>query len=255
MKQFLGIAIATFREAVRNKILYSILFFAIALILLAVAIGSASLAQDERILKDVGLFALHFFSDMIAIFIGVTMVYQEMERKTIYNVLSKPVSRHTYFFGKFAGMALTLGVQLSVMFAALVGVMAFRGDPLSSTLGAAALLAYVECIVVLGFALFFASFSTPYVSGFLTLGIWVVGGLIQNLAAHLPNLEVGFGRSLARFFVAISPDLSLFSLTTQLTYSIPVTKAYVLHAAVYGLSYACFFLVAGSLIFSRRDFV
>lgn len=255
MKQLLGIALATFREAVRNKIMYSILFFAVALILLAVGIGSASLAQDARIIKDVGLFALHFFSDVIAIFLGVTMVYQEMQRKTIYNVLSKPVSRHAYFFGKFAGMAFTLLLQLVFMATALAIVMKVRGDVFPDAFGAAVLLAYVECIVVLGFALFFSSFSTPYVSGFLTLGIWVVGGLIQNLAAFIDEIEGALVRDIARFCVAVSPDFSLFSLTTQLAYEIPVAASYTAHAAFYGLTYAGFFLVAGSLIFSRRDFI
>ncbi len=254
MKQFLGIALATFREAVRNKILYSILFFAVALIVVALAVGGASLSQDARILTDLGLFALHFFSDMIAIFLGVTMVYNEIQRKTIYNVLSKPVSRHVYFAGKFSGMAFTLALQLIVMTAALAGIMAVRGDPLSVTFVYAAWLAYVQCLIVLGFALLFASFSTPYVSGFLTLGVWVVGGLIQNLAAAASDYDP-FSRRLAELFVAIVPDLNLFSLTTQLTYAIPVSSDYVLHASTYGLTYAAALLVCGSLIFARRDFV
>ena len=132
MKQLFSIALATFREAVRNKILYSILVFAGALIVVAVAMSGASLSQDARVISDVGLFALHFFSDVIAIFIGVTMVYQEMERKTVYNILSKPVSRHTYFFGKFVGMAITLAVQLGIMTAALLAVMGVRGDPIGA---------------------------------------------------------------------------------------------------------------------------
>lgn len=255
MKQLVAIAVATFREAVRNKILYSILFFALALILLAVAVGNASLRQEERIIKDVGLFALHFFSDVIAIFLGVTMVYQEMERKTVYNVLSKPVSRHLYFFGKFAGVGLTLAVQLAIMAASLLAVMLVRGDDVGRALGFAILLTYVECLVVLGFALFFSSFSTPYVSGFLTLGVWLVGGLVQNLQAHVPLIEDAASRAIAGFFVSVAPDFSLFTLSTQITYEIPVTWAYVVHAAAYGLSYAGLFLVAGTLIFNRRDFV
>lgn len=254
MKQFLSIALATFREAVRNKILYSILFFAIALIVMAMAIGSASLSQDERIIKNVGLFALQFFSDIIAIFIGVTMVYNEMERKTIYNVLSKPVSRHTYFFGKFTGMALTLAVQLIVMALALCAVMAVRGDLIPYTYFYAVWLTYMECLVVLGFALFFSSFSTPYVSGFLTLGVWVVGGLVQNLEAFVDDLPSGV-QPMAEFFIAVAPDLNLFTLTTQLTYVIPVEVAYMVNATGYAIAYAGFFLIAGSLIFSRRDFV
>lgn len=255
MKQFLAIARSTFLEAVRNKILYSILVFAIALIVLALGIGGASLSQNERILKDIGLFALHFFSDLIAIFMGVTMVYQELQRKTIYNVLSKPVSRYTYFFGKFAGMAAVLLVQLVVMSGALTLIMLLRADSVPTEFFYASYLAYVECILVLGFALFFSSFSTPYVSGFLTLGVWAVGGLLQNLAVHHDGMQPGFDRAVAGFFVAFAPDLSFFGLSTQLAYGIPVALSYVFHASFYGLGYAAFLLVAGSSIFARRDFI
>ena len=255
MKQFLAIARSTFLEAVRNKILYSILVFAIALIALALGIGSASLSQDARILKDVGLFALHFFSDVIAIFVGVTMVYQELQRKTIYNVLSKPVSRFTYFFGKFAGMATVLLVQLVIMTSALALIMVLRADPVPIEFFHAAFLAYVECLLILGFALFFSSFSTPYVSGFLTLGVWAVGGLLQNLAVFHDGMDPGFQRVMAGIFVALSPDLSFFNLSTQLAYGIPVAFEYVLHASFYGLGYTLFLLIAGSSIFARRDFI
>ncbi len=255
MKQFVGIALYTFREAVRNKILYSIVFFAVALIFLAVAMGSASFSQNARIIKDLGMFALHFFSDVIAIFLGVTMVFQEMERKTIYNILSKPVARSTYFFGKFAGMALTLAVQLVVMAIALTLVQVARGDEIPVTYSYAVWLVYVECLVVLSFALFFSSFSTPYVSGFMALGVWLVGGLVQNLEATLTQIPSAWTRGIARAVVALSPDLSMFTLTTQLTYDVPVEFGYVTQATGYGGWYALLFLVAGALVFSKRDFI
>jgi ABC-type transport system involved in multi-copper enzyme maturation permease subunit len=255
MKKFFAIARSTFLEAVRNKILYSILVFAIALIVLALAIGGASLSQNARILNDVGLFALHFFSDIIAIFMGVTMVFQELQRKTIYSVLSKPVSRYTYFFGKYSGMAAVLFVQLGVMTGALVAIMLLQQHPVRLEFFYASFLAYVECLLVLAFALFFSSFSTPYVSGFLTLGVWAVGGLLQNLSVHRDTMAPGLDRALASTFVAVAPDLSFFGLSTQLAYGIPVAADYVFHASVYGLGYAAFLLVVGSLIFAKRDFI
>lgn len=263
MKPIIAIARNTFREAVRNKVLYSIVFFAVALILLTVVLGTASVAQDERIVRDIGLFAVSFFSDMIAVFIGVTMVYQELERKTVYNVLSKPVARPAYFVGKYLGMAITLLVQIVIMGVALVAVMAVRGDPLPPLLFGAIGLLYVRCLIVAALALFFASFSTPYVSGFLTLGVWLVGSLLQNLEAFLlgdisgdlspavENIMLGLGRGV----VTIAPDLSLFVLTTQLTHGIHVQGSYLLHAALYGLSYAALFVAFGALLFRRRDFI
>lgn len=127
MKTAAAIALYSFREAVRNKILYSILFFAILLILLSVVLGSASVNQDSRFLLDIGLFSINIFGDIIAIFLGITSVFQEIERKTLYNVLSKPIDRATYFLGKFGGIAMTLAVQLLLMAAALSATLLLRG--------------------------------------------------------------------------------------------------------------------------------
>lgn len=255
MSRVLAIAIYTFREAVRNKILYSILFFAIALIFLALAIGPASLNQDERIINDVGFFALSFFGNVVAIFLGVTMLFQELERKTIYTILSKPVARRTYFLGKFAGMALTLAVQVAIMSAALFAVLLIRGDSISSLQLYAVALAWVETLVIAGVALFFSSFSTPYVSGFLTFGVFLVGRLVPELQAYLPKIESPAAVALGRGIIAVAPDLQLFTLSTQINYDIVVPFSYVVSAATYGLSYTAVFLLIGVLIFERRDFI
>lgn len=255
MSRILAIALSTFREAVRNKILYSIVFFAIVMMGIAVVMGSASLSQGTRVLLDVGLFAIALFADIIAIFLGVTMMYQELERKTIYNILSKPIPRPAYFLGKFLGMALTLAVQIAVMSGALSLTFLIRGDEIVwGQLGFAYWLIYVECLIVVAFALFFSSFSTPYVSGFLALGIWLVGRLLQELQRFLTEVPDEL-RGLLRGIVTVAPDLNLFTLTTQLTHHIHVSGGYVLQTTLYGLAYAGFFLTFGVLIFNRRDFI
>lgn len=255
MRRIFAIALYTFREAVRNKILYSILFFAIALILLALAIGPASLNQDARIISDVGFFALSFFGNVVAIFLGVTMLFQELERKTIYTVLSKPVARHTYFLGKFAGMAITLAVQIAVMAAALFAVLLIRGDGVSTLQIYAVFLAWIETLIIAGIALFFSSFSTPYVSGFLTFGVFLVGRLVPELEAYLPKIESPAAVMLSRAILTIAPDLQLFTLSTQINYGIAVPFSYLASATSYGLIYTAIFLLIGVLIFERRDFI
>lgn len=255
MTPFAAIATYTFREAVRNKVLYSILFVAIVLFFLATVLGSASLAQDERILKDVGLMVLSVFTDMVAIFVGVTMLFNELERKTVYNLLSKPIARPTYFLGKYAGMLLTLGVQLLMMAVVLTAIMAVRGDSLPVTYFQALWLVWVQVMIVASIAVFFSSFSTPYVSGFLTLGIWLVANLIQELEGYIPGVEAPFTRLIFQTVVTVMPDFNLLRITTQLTYDIEVPWSYVLQATAYGWAYLVTFLAAGVLIFQRRDFI
>lgn len=254
MKLMLAIARYTFHEAVRNKILYSILFFGIALIFLGTAVGAASLSQDDRILKNVGLFAASFFSDVIAIFVGVTMTFRELERKSIYTILSKPVARWQYFLGKYAGIAFLLLVQLLLMGALLTTIILIRGDTLPAAWWWGLWLTWIEALIVAAVAVFFASFSTPYVSGFLTLGVWLVGRLIQELAGYLPRLE-GFVHTLLSGVVAVTPDFSVLTLSTQIVHRIPVTWEYGVHATLYGVGYVVIFLVGGAAIFNRRDFI
>jgi Cu-processing system permease protein len=268
VRVIVAIAHYTFREAVRNKILYSILFFAIVLIGLAVTLGNASVNQDRRFLSDIGLFSLNLFSDLIAMFLGITMVFQEIEKKTVYNLLSKPIDRSAYYFGKFAGIAFTLLVQIVFMAAVLTAVMAFRGHEITATLLYSYWLLWVESLIIAAFALLFGAFSTPYVSGFITLGFWLSGRLLQEVigflnrsnplnsdATGLERLVLGFSEGFMRLVVQVAPDLSLFTLSTQMTYGFPVDPGYVVSATLYGLSYAAVALLTGLLIFRRRDFI
>lgn len=255
MKRMFAIARYTFHEAIRNKVLYSILFFAVVLMGLGLAMGAASLDQDERILRDIGLFAMSFFGDIVAIFVGVTLMYQELQRKSIYTILSKPVARTEYFIGRYAGIAMLLALQALLMGVLLTGAMAIRGDAIPPNWGAALWLAWVESLVVAGVAMFFSSFSTPYVSGFLTLGVLLVGRLLQDLEAFVPKIAAGPTRFFVEAIVAVAPDLNLFTLTTQVTHGIRVTMAYTWHATFYGMCYLAFFLTVGALIFRRRDFI
>ena len=255
MRQLPAIARYTFFEAVRNKVLYSIVFFAVVLMGLAVVLGSASIGQDERIVKDVGLFAISFFSDMIAIFLGVTMVYAELERKTVYNLLSKPIQRPTYFIGKYLGMCLTLSVQVLFMGAVLTALIYFRGDSLPVSYFYALFLTWLQCLFVASVALFFSSFSTPYVSGFMTLGLWMIGNLIQELAGYLPSMKESLVKPVLSVVTHVVPDLNLLTLTTQVTYGIEVPLAYVFQVSLYILAYLVAFLLAGTFIFQRRDFI
>ena len=249
------IALYTFRDAVRNKILYSIIFFALVLIALSVVLGSASLAQDARLVRNLGLGALFFFSNAIAILVGVNTVFQELERKTIYAVLSKPIARWKYYFGKFLGMVLTMAVQVAIMSSAFLVVMGIRGDAVSAAVLGAIWLIFVGNIAVLSFASFFSSFSTPYVSGFMTGGLWAIGSLLPELERYLPRLEPGFTKSLLQGVVTVVPDLDTLNISTQLNVGYPVELEYFVAASLYALAYAGAFLFAGALIFMRRDFL
>ena len=131
-----AIAINTVRESIRNKILYALLFFAVLMIGSGVIVGSLSYVESERILQDVGLAAIRLFSVAIAIFVGINLIYKEVDRRTVYTILSKPLSRATFLVGKYVGLTLTIWMQMSIMGAAFVGVSLAVGAPLAWQHGA-----------------------------------------------------------------------------------------------------------------------
>lgn len=253
LRPILAIAFNTYREAVRSKILYSILFFGVFLITFSAVLGELSLYQNNRVIKDIGLFALSLFGNLMAIFLGSSFLHKEIERRSIYNIASKPIHRWHYFVGKFVGVWVTLMVQLSFMFAVFTAVVAVYLGSISASLFVAFVLICVEVTVMASVALFFSSFSTPYLSGFFALGILVAGKSAEVLERLVTGAEPGL-RALVHLTERVLPSLYIFNVTEYVTYDLPIPPSFVYHAAMYGLCYAAIALMIGSVAFSRRDF-
>src|SRR5437870_5256105 len=132
-----SIALNVFRESVRDKVLYNLVFFAVMLIAVSYLLGQLTAGQDIKIIKDLGLAAMSVFGLFIAVFIGIGLVSKEVERRSIYSLLAKPISRQQFIVGKYAGLVLTLAVNLTVMALALYAVLALmawtRGPIATST--------------------------------------------------------------------------------------------------------------------------
>jgi hypothetical protein len=266
MTRIAAIALNTFREAVRNKVLYALLFFAVALIAFALVLGQMSLNEELRITRDVGLGGTALFSVLISIFVGVNLVYKELDRKTVFVLIPKPIHRYELVLGKFVGMVLTLAVQVAIMSAVLFLVMAIQGGSVAGAVEApvvrAIVLLFAQVIVTTAVAVLFSSFSTPFLSGVFTLGIFVVGRStpeLRELIAKLPagGLKLALGAGLRLF-----PDLHLFYVSGSLVgghyatvHADYVDWGYVAVASGYGLGYAGCALALAMLLFSRRDFI
>lgn len=250
----LSVAFNTYREAVRSKVLYSILFFGLFMILFSAALGELSLYQNERVIKDVGLFSLSLFGNVMAIFLGASFLYKEIERKSIYNIVTKPIHRWQYFVGKFLGLTFTLYLQLLIMTVLLAIVVSVWAEGFPVKMLVAASMVGVEVTMMTTIALLFSSFSTPFLSGFLSLGAFVIGksaSIIQNFAVSAEN---GILQSLLEFADRIAPALYIFNLSTEVTYDLAIPTQFLVQSTLYGLCYAAIMLVFGCLIFSRRDF-
>ena len=247
------IATHTVREAIRNKLLYTLLFFSVLVIASAVVIASLSYVEGHRIIQDIGLASIRLFSLGIAVFVGVGLIHGEVERRTIYTILSKPVSRSDFLLGKFLGLLLTVWLQLLLMAIAFGAVSLGSGAPLGSGHALALLLAAGELVVVVAIATFFSCFTTPMLSALFTLGIWAAGQLSRDLLALAMQGQDPTLVAVARTLHRVLPDLASFDLTLQAVHGLPIAPAEVGLPLLYGLAYASVLLIGAIAVFRRRD--
>jgi ABC-type transport system involved in multi-copper enzyme maturation permease subunit len=262
MGKILTIGLNTFREAIRNKILYSLLFFAVVVIIASLAFGALSVHEEIRLTIDLGLAGTSLFSIIIAIFIGVNLVYKELQLKTIYTLIPKPIHRYQFILGKFIGMILTLAIQIAIMTAVLLVVISLQGATLTPALFKMITLIFFEVMIVTAVALLFSSFSTPFLSGLFTIGIFLLGRSvpdIRHIAAkvHNPALSLllsAIGRLVPnlRLFYATGTELNLEHASVH---SVFPDWSYVGSAGGYALLYVTVALMLSMLFFSRRDFI
>jgi ABC-type transport system involved in multi-copper enzyme maturation permease subunit len=253
MSVILALAGNTIRELARNKLLYLIGLFATLLILGSLLVTDLSIGQWDRVVNDVSLAAIQLSGACVAILIGVNLVAGEVDRRTVYITLAKPVSRSQFLMGKYAGLCATMAVLVGVMGGIQMGVLRLLAiHPSAATIGAL-LLIYVELCVLAAFAMVFSAFTTQTLGVMFTAAIFLIGHLAGDLrlfAARLNGPSAPFMRGLA----AMLPNLDQLNLKTQAANNLPVTAAHVAWSALYGLCYAPVVLVIAAVIFSRRDF-
>ncbi|MSO81922.1 MAG: ABC transporter permease [Acidobacteria bacterium] len=261
------VAVNVFKESVRDKVLYNLVAFATLLIAVSYLLGQLTAGQDVKIIKDLGLAAIATFGLLIAVFIGIGLVWKEVERRSIYSLLSKPIRRHEFILGKYAGLALTLLVNVAIMTAAFYGVLAYMNTQFSEAvraswpapatdpgmLRAIALIA-VELLLVTAIALFFSTFSSPFLSAALTCGLWVIGHFNSDLRNFETVVASRPAAYLARGLYYVLPNFAAFDIKTQVVQALPVPGSYLVATAAYGCVYIALLLAAAVVIFSRRDF-
>ncbi len=247
------IAVNTVREAIRNKLLYTLLFFAVLVIGTAVFIASLSYVEGERIIQDIGLASIRLFSVGIAIFVGIGLIHGEVERRTIYTILSKPVSRTEFLLGKFLGLLLTVWLQLVAMTLAFFVVVVSTGSTVDSGHASALLMTAFELMVVVAIATLFSAFTTPMLAALFTLGIWATGHLSRDLLQLGQQSDQEAIKHVAGWLYRILPDLEMFNLTIQAAHGLPIAPEEIWLPILYALGYATIMLFMASFIFQRRD--
>lgn len=254
MKVF-AIALNTMREAIRNKVLYSILFFAFLMVGISAVFGAASIGDQMKFVKDFSLMSISLFGVIIAVVLGVSMLHKELGKKTIFNILSKPVARWQFITGKFFGLFATLALVVILMCGGLVAFLAMlegRGD---WGLLLAAVTALLELMVVIAVALFFSSVVvTPTLAGLFTAATFIAGRSVGYLSYFLNDDGSPALQAVMRGLYWALPHLNRFNLADQVVYGNYVDAPYLLALAAYAVGYCGTLLLLSMLIFSRREF-
>src|ERR1051326_6418131 len=253
----ISIARNAFREAVRDRVLYNLVLFVLLLIGGAIFLGELSAGQETKIIIDLGLSAMLLFGVFIAIFVGVGLVYKEIERRTLYAILSKPIGRGQFLVGKYLGLCLTLLVNVVVMGVGVsLALMYVSGgwDPLILNLWPAVLLIYLELMILTGVALLFSSFSSPALSALLTFFVFIIG----HFSADLKSLSVSLGSTSTRWLFGalyyLLPNLANYSFITPTAHGHSPPAGFVAAVGVYAVIYITVILAVATLVFSRRNF-
>jgi ABC-type transport system involved in multi-copper enzyme maturation permease subunit len=257
IRRTLAIARNAFREAVRDRVLYNLVLFVLLLTGGAIFLGELSAGQETKIIIDLGLSAMLLFGVFIAIFVGVGLVYKEIERRTLYAILTKPISRGQFLVGKFLGLCLTLAVNVAVMGVGVSLALIYirRGwDPLAIRIWPAILLIYFELTIMTGVALLFSTFSSPALSALLTFFVFLIGHFSADLKGLANTSSSSAGRVLFRALYYLLPNLTTYSVITPAAHGIAPDAQSIVLAIAYAVVYAIVLLGAATLTFSGRNF-
>ncbi|GIW40567.1 MAG: hypothetical protein KatS3mg076_1144 [Candidatus Binatia bacterium] len=251
-----AIARNTAREAIRNKVLYSILFFAFLVVGISAVFGAASIGDELKFIKDFSLLSISLFGVVTTVVLGVNLLHKELGKRTILNILSKPVARWQFVLGKYVGLLCTLALLVGLMAAALSGFLGLLEGRVDWGLALASSAILLELAVVLAVAVFFSCIVvTPTLAGLFTAAVFVAGRSAAHLRYFLEDPSGGFEDVVFSGLYAVLPHLHRFWISDQVVYGRAFSPEYFAYLALYASSYAGALLLLGIFFFSRREFV
>jgi ABC-type transport system involved in multi-copper enzyme maturation permease subunit len=255
--RILAISLNTFRETVRDRVLYNLILFVMLLVACSIFVSDLSIAVEAKFTAELGLSAMLVFGALIAIFIGVGLVFKEIERRTIYNLLSKPVHRHEFIVGKYFGLCLTLLVNSAAMIMATeIALWAVKGAhrDVQSAVLVSGFLIYLELCLIVAVALFFSSFTTPMLAALFSFAIYVIGQFSADLLQAALIAGSQFTRSILHALYYLLPNFSKFNYITEAAHGRIVSAGLITMSTLYAIVYTCVLVCAAIGVFQKRSF-
>ena len=247
-----AVAANTFRETVRERVLYNLVFFALIMTLCGLLMGQLSIRQDEKILKDIGLAAMEMFGTLIAIFIGVGLVAKEIERRSLHALLAKPLSRDEFFLGKFTGLGFTLLVNVVLMSAGLALTLLATGRRADPQLLFAIYPIYLGLLLVVALAVLFSTLTSTVLAAVFTVGM-VIAGRYSDVIRNMQEVRPDAPSWLLSFLYYALPNFRSFDFKDRVTHGDPVSWAAMGWVTAYAAAYIGIVLIVGLFAFRSRE--
>jgi ABC-type transport system involved in multi-copper enzyme maturation permease subunit len=249
-----GLVLNTFKESARNKMFYLLVFFGIAFALSSKLISFLTLGDAMKVLEDTGLAAINFFCVLIAIFTGINLVYKEIEKKTIFNILSKPVTRDQFIIGKFFGLALTLLAALLAMASIFFLLVLLVGGGFDFKILLYFFMLYLELLIIVAISLLFSSFSTPILSFIFTVSLYLIGHVMWTFNEFKSLLRSELWLNITQGIYYILPNLDKFNIKNDVVLNQSLQASTIIFTILYALVYILAVLALTILIFRKREF-
>jgi ABC-type transport system involved in multi-copper enzyme maturation permease subunit len=256
MKRAGVVAWNTFREAVRDRVLYNLVFFALLMMAAAIAVGQISIGIEQTVIVSLGLSAISVIGLLISVFIGVALVSKEMDKRTLYALLAKPVRRWEFLLGKFAGLVLTLAVNTAAMAVGLLLVMIYVKHSLEGSDAAVLVAVYfiwLKLALIVALALLFSCFTTPLLAILFTVGLYIVGLYVQELRNLPVEVMSPAMAAFTRWLSYLLPNFENFNVMALAAHGRAVPSALILQNTLYTVVYCAIVLTAAAVVFSRKN--
>ncbi len=253
MRGALTIARMTVLEARRNKITWSLLFFCLVLVFNSFLFQEVTIAAHDRILRDVGLAAIGLFGLLLSVFLGVSVVSREVERRTVYILLTKPIGRADYLLGKLLGVWLTLILSLGMMFVAFLLESVLYRAPIDAVVFQCFWLMLMEFLLIASFSILASTFTSSAMSAFMSIGLYLIGHLSTDLQFFASKSDSEVTRTAGALLYYLLPNLERLNLKTPASLMATVPASQVIGATGYAALYVAAFFALAVALFRRRD--
>jgi len=250
------VALNTFREAVRDRVLYNLVFFALLMIAAAILVGQISIGIEQSVIVSLGLSAISVIGLLISIFIGVALVSKEMDKRTLYALLAKPVRRWEFLLGKFGGLLLTLAVNTAAMAVGLFVAMLYVKHSVEvsdSSVLVAVYFIWLKLAMIVALSLLFSCFTTPLLAILFTAGLYIAGLYVQELRDLPVQVMSPAMAAFTKWLSYLLPNFENFNVMAMAAHGRSIPGSLILHNTLYAAVYCIIVLTAAAAVFSRRN--